>query len=198
MTITSARWEAYPWKNEIRLQADRAIAHGLEAVDEEFEGEHSPIHMMERAIVLAAFAIRRLIEKRLVTDSFASSKRSVRAFRAASTERFHPPFHSQSGGHAFRNYDFSTPEVVSMTPGELANEIIHSSQLMVAGSEPFAADGFLVASDWHLTRRVLHLSFAEFGEFAQSVRDDRVASMTDRWDPETGLVSSERLGPTEL
>ncbi|MFN4175589.1 hypothetical protein [Phenylobacterium sp.] len=198
MPISSKRWESYPWKNELQLQMERAIAHGLEVLDDDFQGDHSPLDMMERAIVLSAFAIRRMVEKKLVTDAFAASKRSVRSFKAVSAAEFRPPFHGDSGGSAFSNYHFAMPVMIDMTTGELANEIIHSSQLMVVDGEAFAADGFLIASDWHLSRRVLHLSFAEFEGFVRSVLRDDVAYMSDQWNPETGRVSSARLGPSEL
>jgi hypothetical protein len=58
--------------------------------------------------------------------------------------------------------------------------------------------GFLIASDWHLRRRVLHLTFAGFENFVRAVVDDRVAMMSDQWDPDTDKVTSERLGPKEL
>src|ERR1700761_3430108 len=177
---------------------ERAIMHGREVADDEFKGEHNPLDMMERAIVLAAFAIRRMVEKKLVTDTFAASKTEIRSFKAVPPDRFRPPFQGQSGGQAFSNYDFTTPQMIEMTPGELANEVIHSSQLMVVHGELFAADGFLIASDWHLRRRVLPLTFAEFKNFVRAVVDDRVAMMSDQWDPDTGKVSSQRLGPMEL
>lgn len=193
MTISWTTWQEYAWKNELALQTERAIAHGREVIDEEFSGAHSPLDMLERSIVLAGFCIRRLIEKKLVTDSFAELKFAVRSF-AARSDDFKPPFRSSSGGSAFRNYDFVAPLTLEMSAGDLANEIIHSSQLMVLDGEDFAADGFLIASDWHLKRRVLHLSFDEFSAFAASVLDDRVFSTTDSWDPETGNITDERLG----
>lgn len=198
MPISSTRWQDYPWKNELALQAERAIAHGREVIDEDFGGDHSPLDMLERALVLAGFCIRRMIEKRLVTDTFAESKRAVRSFPARSAEAFRPPFRSSSGGMAFNNYAFDAPAILEMTAGELANEIIHSSQLMVLDGEDFAADGFLIASDWHLKKRVLHLPFDEFAAFAASVLDDRVYFTSDQWDPETGRVTHERRGPAEF
>lgn len=195
MPISSTSWQAYPWKNELALQVERAVAHGREIVDEDFQGSHSPLDMLERAIVLAGFCIRRLIEKKLVTDAFAESKRAVLSFPARTSEGFRPPFRSSSGGTAYRNYDFDAPAILEMTAGDLANELIHSSQLMVLDGEEFAADGFLIASDWHLKKRVLHMSFDEFTAFTASVLDDRVYFTSDQWDPETGKISHERLGP---
>lgn len=174
------------------------ILHGREAADEDFPGGHSPLDMMERAIVLAAFCVRRLVEKRLLTDSFVAKKRQVRSFPAVAGPEFRPPFHGASGGSAFSNYDFQRAQFVSLTAGDLANEIIHSSQLMIVDGEAFAEDGFLIASDLRLHQRLLHLSFQEFEAFGREVLADQVALQSDRWDPETGKVSSERLGPREL
>lgn len=198
MPISSTSWQAYPWKNELALQAERAVAHGREVVDEDFGGSHSPLEMLERAIVLAGFCIRRLIEKRLVTDAFAESKRAVLSFPARTAEAFRPPYRGSAGGTAYRNYDFNAPAILEMTAGELANELIHSSQLMVLDGEEFADDGFLIASDWHLKKRVLHMSFDDFTAFTASVLDDRVYFSSDRWDPETGKISHERLGPAHF
>jgi hypothetical protein len=198
MPISSMRWQEYPWKNELALQVERAMVHGREVIDEDFKGDYAPLDMLERAIVLAGFCIRRMIEKRLVTDAFAESKRVVRSFPARSAEVFRPPFRDSSGGMAFNNYAFDTPAILEMTAGELANEIIHSAQLMVLDGEEFAADGFLIASDWHLKKRVLHLSFDEFTAFAGSVLEDRVYFTSDQWDPETGRVTHERRGSAEF
>lgn len=195
MPISSARWQAYPWKNELVLQAERGVAHGREVIDEDFRGSHNPLDMLDRAIVLAGFCIRRLIEKKLVTDAFAASKRAVLSFPARTGETFKPPFRSESGGNAYSNYDFDAPQIIEMAVGDLANELIHSSQLMVLDGEEFAANGFLIASDWHLTKRVLHMSFDEFTAFAASVLDDRVYFKSDQWDPETGMIRHQRLGP---
>lgn len=195
MPLSSTHWQAYAWKNELALQAELAIAHGREVVDEDFRGSHSPLDMLERAIVLAGFCVRRLIEKKLVTDAFAESKRTVLSFPARTGEAFKQPFRSASGGTAYRNYDFDAPAIIEMTAGDLANELIHSSQLMVIDGEEFAEDGFLIASDWHLKKRVLHISFNDFTAFAASVLEDRVCLTRDQWDPETGKISHERLGP---
>lgn len=184
-------WESYPWKNELHLQSGRVEQHFEEARCDDFAGEHSPLHMLERALVLAAFAIRRMVEKRLITDALASSKRPVRTYLA--TGQYRPPLRASSGGHALRNYDFEVAVFEQMKVGEIANEIIHASQLLVFegdGREPDS--GLLIASDWHMRRRVLHISPTEFSSIVSSVLDDEVRIMGDRWDPDTGLVHSTR------
>lgn len=191
MPISSSWWADYPWKNELSIQAERVAIHLGEVLDDEFEGEHDPLAMLERAIALAAFSMRRMFEKKLVTDALAARTVDVRSFPAV-TARFRPPFHGASGGTAYANYDFSTPETLQLPIRVLANEIIHSSQLMVIGQDDQVADGLLIASDLHLRKRVLHLTREEFGACVQLVLDDRVAISSEAWDPATDKVTSKR------
>lgn len=125
----SCYWESYPWKNELDLQSKRVEEHYLEVLNEDFEGDWSPQHMLERALVLSAFAMRRMFEKRLVTDKLRQEKREFTALPV--TESFRTPFHGSTGGQVFKNYDFQRPTRVKMHLSDLANEIIHSSQLLV-------------------------------------------------------------------
>ena len=81
MPILSTRWAEYPWKNELQLQAERVLEHMAEALDEDSQEEHRPMDMLERAITLAAFSMRRMIEKRLVTDALVACTSTSRAFR---------------------------------------------------------------------------------------------------------------------
>src|SRR6516162_4906328 len=68
MPIVHGPWEKYPWKNELAVQSERVAIHYAEMMSDAFDGEHCPMDMLDRAIVLAAFAMRRMFEKRLVTD----------------------------------------------------------------------------------------------------------------------------------
>jgi hypothetical protein len=74
MTITWGRWEGHPWKNELAVQSERVTIHFNEILSDSIEGQHNPFDMLDRAIVLSGFAVRRMIEKRLVTDRLAKAK----------------------------------------------------------------------------------------------------------------------------
>ena len=63
--------------------------------------------------------------------------------------------------------------------------------MVVGGDEP-VPNGLLIASDYHLGRRVLHLTIEEFTKIAEAVLLDQVRMASDRWDPDTGHVSAER------
>ena len=131
MPISYGQWQSYPWKNELAMQSQRVAIHFAEMLRDDFDGEHSPLDMLDRAIVLSAFAMRRMFEKRLVTDKLASEKISTRTFPALAFERVPTaPTRSYSGGWAFENYSFETVSTKLLTISDVANEIIHSSQLI--------------------------------------------------------------------
>jgi hypothetical protein len=128
----SCWWEVYHWKNELSLQAGRAIEAFSELQNDDFDGDWSPMDMLERALILSAFSMRRTVEKKLITDRLAAMQLKIDAFPASDSYR--TPYHGSSGGSVFKNYDFSKAELINMTLGQLANEIIHSSQLLVLGA----------------------------------------------------------------
>lgn len=187
----SFSWVGYTWKSELRTQADRVELHFREVLHEGFTGEHNPLHMLERALVLAAFSVRRLVEKRLLTDELSASVHSVSTYLVAGDYR--APFHASTGGRLLANYDFSVPVIIDMRVSEIANEIIHSSQLAVlADGEGPPGDGLLVASDWNMKRRVLHIPITTMRAWVDAVLQDNIALFKDEWDPQTGKVVSVR------
>ena len=192
MPVYSSYWQTYTWKNELSTQLDRVLMHSQEIIDEAYAGPHDPLHMLERAIVLAGFCIRRMIEKHLVTDALANSTTEVTLFTATDGESFRMPYHSATGSQFFNNYVYSEPKREPLKLKSLADEIIHSSQLMVVGDEENIQDGLMIASDWHLRNRVIHLTFDEFRAITKQVLDDQIGTTNDTWDPNTGSVSSTR------
>jgi len=192
MTIAFADWQDYTWKNELLQHAGRVSVHLSEVIAPEYEDAHNPHHMLERALTLAAFCIRRMHEKRLVTDTFREEKVQVRTFAAKRGPDFRRPYMSSSGSDVFRNYDLEKPIMVDLGREDVANQIIHSSQLMVCYDQPDLEDGLMIASDRGLKVRLLHLTNAEWVGFYQAVLDNYVISMTDAWDPETRRVTYTR------
>ena len=52
--------------------------------------------------------------------------------------------------------------------------------------------GLLIASDWHLKDRLLHLTIAEFSAMVKQILDDHVTMAGDFWDWKTGKVEAKR------
>jgi hypothetical protein len=189
--IAYTDWQSYTWKNELKLHAERVLIALSEVIDPNFEGDHNPHHMLERALALSAFCIRRMHEKHVVTDAFRAEKIAVRSFSAVK-EGFRQPFRRSGGGRAFSNYDLTMPVMVQLGRNDVANQIIHSSQLMVCFDEESIEDGILVASDWDMKIRLLHLSASEWTAFYTAVLDNYVRAESDFWDHQTGKVTSTR------
>ncbi len=186
------RWESYPWKNELATQSERVTVHFDEILSSSFEGEHRPFDMLDRAIVLSAFAVRRLIEKRLVTDCLSEAKIQVRTFARSHVGNFRAPFHYESGVYSLRdNYDLEKELAVGFSYTELSNEIIYASQIIIVSNKSKISDGLLIASDWRLKDRILHMTIDEFKSFVRTVLDDRVKIASDFID-DTGKVHSKR------
>jgi hypothetical protein len=89
-----------------------------------------------------------MVEKRLVTDRLANEEISVRIFPSRQNGAFRPPYIGYAGESAFRNYDFEQSRFQGLKIGDVANEIIHASQIMVSHGEENVQDGLLIASDW--------------------------------------------------
>jgi hypothetical protein len=143
MGIAWGHWESYPWKNELVAQSERVTLHSNELFSDTFEGDYMPFDMLERAIVLSAFVIRRLIEKRLVTDRLAEAQIQVRSFARTQDGNFQAPFRYSAGVSTALRYNYNLDEeiTVSMRYWDLANEIIHASHIMVISDEHPMSNG---------------------------------------------------------
>jgi hypothetical protein len=191
MGISYNPWQSYPWKNELAEQSERVAIHYAEMRSDDFKGQHSPMDMLDRALVLSGFAIRRMVERMLITDKLRDDEFVVRTFPSKAPGEFRPPFVRSSGFASFNNYHFANAETKRLKIGDMANEIIHASQLMFAHNEDGIPDGLLIASDWRMKDRLLHLTIDDFTDLVKRVLDDRVQFESDFRD-EMGAVHAVR------
>jgi hypothetical protein len=98
MTISYGYWQGYTWKNELAVQSERVAPHFNEIFSASSEAEHNPMHMLDRAIVLAGFSVRRMIEKKLVTDRLVEEKMLVRSFAANHVDKIRTPLPTAKWG----------------------------------------------------------------------------------------------------
>ena len=190
MGISYGPWQSYSWKNELAEQSRRVAIHYAEMLSDDFKGQHSPHDMLDRAFVLCGFAIRRMVERRVVTDRLRAEEFVVRAFPSRTPGKFRAPF-VRSSGFDCHDYDFANAETNRLKIGDLANEIIHASQLMFAHDEDGMPDGLLIASDRRMKDRLLHLTIDDFTDLVKRVLDDRVQFESDVRD-ETGAAHAIR------
>lgn len=190
-SVAFAEWADYAWKNELLEQKRRVLVH-LEEIFEGAETPHSPQHMLERSVSVAAFCMRRLLECRLVTDAFANSNLSIFEIPHRKQPGAVEPFRSQTGGRIHQNYDMTTRDEVSLQPNKVVNRMLHARILATLSGSAYLPNGLLIASDLQLSRSLFHLTPAEFGSLCDSFLNDRVTVFSDQRDPKTGKAISER------
>src|SRR5687768_14570228 len=105
--VSSSDWQSYTWKNELSEQRRRILQH-LEEVLADSDTQHNPLHMLERAIGVAAICMRRLIECRLVTDRFRDTEIDVHEISVKDRCEWREPFISRTASEIFNNYDMKT------------------------------------------------------------------------------------------
>lgn len=192
-TVTYANWTEYTWKNELTTHASRAIEH-LSEIVQETECDYSPNQMLERALSLAAFSMRRLIECRLVTDKLRDETFTVCEIRRlGSSTTYREPFKSHTGGNFFENFDMKCRHKATVGPKAFADRIIHARIIAVLAGSVYLPDGFLIASDHQMGTALFHLTPSEFISIVDKFLNDQIALHSDRLDPETGKTYAERL-----
>ena len=200
MGIASGDWNPEIWK--LTLAHHGRIAHvcvefAICRHDEAtFPYDGDPFSTFEISFVLAAFCIRRLSEKRLLTDALNEKKWSITSYPA--TEMVRKPFASRSSNDFYRGYEFVKRGTHTLTLKELGHEVIHSSNLGIVTEADSLPTGIVVASDNRLTKRLPHIGLEQWAEICRAVLDDRVHYSSDGWNPETGAVTATRDGHSRL
>lgn len=196
MGIVSGSWKPEIWKATLahhgriaHVCAEFAIAQDDEAI---FPYDGNPFSAFEISFVLAAFCIRRLSEKRLLTDALDEKKWSFTSYPA--TDKVRRPFASQSGNAFYRGYQFDKQSTNTLTLKEFGHEVIHSSNLGIVTESEGPPIGIVVASDHRLIKRLIHIDLNRWSEMCRAVIDDHVYFASDNWDPDSGAITAKREG----
>jgi hypothetical protein len=144
--VSSSDWQSYTWKNELSEQRRRILQH-LDEVFADSNTESNPLHMLERAIGVAAICMRRLIECRLVTDRFRDSQLDVHEISVKADVEWREPFLSRTASEIFNNYDMRARHPERRTPKVIADKMLHARVIAVLYESAYLPDGLLVASD---------------------------------------------------
>ena len=176
--ISSSDWQSYTWKNELAEQKRRILLHLAEAIGDK-ETEHNPHHMLERAIVVAAVCMRRLIECRLVTDRFRDSQLVVHSIPVKADGEWREPFVSQMAHEIFNNYDLRARHPERRTPRVISDKMLHARVIGVLCGSAYLPDGLLIASDTQRKTELSHFTQEEIGAVFDAFLDDRVMVAMD-------------------
>jgi hypothetical protein len=176
--VRSSDWQSYTWKNELAEQRQRVALH-LEEVLSDAETKHNPLHMLERAIGVAAICMRRLLECRLVTDRFRDSQLDLHEIYVKKDVEWREPFVSRTASEIFNNYDLKVRHPQRRTPKLISDKMLHARVIGVLSASVYLPDGLLIASDTQRKTSLFHFTPAEIAAILDAFLTDQVRSATD-------------------
>lgn len=171
--VSSSDWHSDTWKNELSEQRRRILQH-IDEVLADSNTEHNPLHMLERAIGVAAICMRRLIECRLVTDQFRESELEVHEIFVKADVEWREPFISKTASEIFNNYDMRARHLQRRTPKVISDKMLHARVIAVLSGSVYLPDGLLIASDTQSKRSLFHFTQAEFAAILDAFLTDFV------------------------
>lgn len=166
--------DSIPWKNELLR-----IAGTLERRTTQRRWPERSSFLVERDVMVAAYAVRRLNEARKISDELA--REPVPVMR-------HPligkPVDVQTRHEFYEHYDMDRPEPVRLSITEFCNQFIHSWIWMLSATEdaPHLFDGIYVSSDWAMKRHVYFFDASTLVRVFRAVGSDDVMSVRYRQD----------------
>ena len=192
MEIISGRWPVYTWKNELKYHSEHAVQHFHEIICDEYSGTSNTFDMFERAFVLTGFIIRRMIEKKLVTDKTASKTLKFKTFVLMKLDSHEKPWVSDSGLKGFGKINFDTPEIKEMNLKTFGHEVVHCSQLSFLNKHESIEPSILVSSEHFAEKRFIQMTIDDYTDVVQLVLNDQIKTQADGYHPESGEVFAIR------
>jgi hypothetical protein len=143
-------FESYPWKNEIGL-----LLKSLRKWSSKPNSKRAEFHI-QRAVFFSAFAMRKLMENRKLTDALRDKSIRCKAYRSLQpiSDRVSTFF-----GLADVNDDYgmTKPEQITLSCFDLMSEIMHSYVFKVVVDEHDQMVSFLTNSYNKRDRRLLEI-----------------------------------------
>ncbi len=192
MEIISGRWPVYTWRNELKYHSEHAVQHFYEIISDEYSGTSNPFDMFERAFVLSGFIIRRMVEKKLVTDRTASKTLKFKTFVLKELGPHEKPWVSDSGPKWFGKINFEAPEIKEMNLKTFGHEVVHCSQLSFLNKHESMEASILLSSENFAEKRFIQMTIDEYKNVVQLVLSDKIKFQADGYHPETGEVFAVR------
>lgn len=162
MIDDSVPWKSHLWKTAANLER-RRIQRRWRA---------STHFLIERELFHAAYAVRKLIEARKLSDEVEVSNWPAK--------NYGPPtgvVDIMNRDKIDKFYDLSrfTAEAIALT--DLCNQFIHSFVFMLSCAEEGGLNGVFVASDRARSRRLLWFDIVDVLAMLRSVAEDEIVTM---------------------
>jgi hypothetical protein len=161
--------DSVPWKEELLR-----VAEVLERRTKQRRWTERTSFLVERDIMTAAYAVRKLNEARKISDELAAE--AVVCMKHSLSGR---PVDIWNRDEFYEHYDMEHPESVALPLIDFCNQVIHSWIWMLSATEdpPHVFDGVYVSSDRARKRHVYFMPADNMISVFRSVGLDYIASM---------------------
>lgn len=160
-------FDSIPWKDELLKIADRLESRKTQRRWTERTG-----FLVERDIMLSAYAVRKLLEARKISDILAARRVPVRQHSLLGRT---PDWWNRSS--VWENYDLDTGQDQSMSISDFCNQIIHSWNWAISAKERGDFDGVYVSSDRRRSKALYFIDIDVLIELLRDVGSENVAEI---------------------
>lgn len=164
--------DSIPWKEDLLR-----IAKTLEGRTTQRRWTERTSFLVERDVMNAGYAIRKLIEARKLSDELLQERVTVQRHQLLGRavdiwNRF----------EFYEHYDMERPDTVQLTLTEFCNQIIHSWVWMMSATEDPSPrfNGVYVSSDWARKRCVYFIGSGTLIQLFRAVGLDDIVSLEMR------------------
>lgn len=160
--------DAIPWKEELLR-----VARSIEQRTTQRRWTERTTFLVERNLMNAGYAIRRLNEARRISDNLAAQPIPVQMHMLTGG-----PIDIWNRGEYWEHFDMDNPQTVELSLTEFTNQLIHSWVWSLSSTEspPYLFNGVFVASDWASKKHLYFFSASTLIELFHAVGDDHVVS----------------------
>ena len=171
-----------PWKVELLKIASRLERRKFQRRWIEQTG-----FLVERDVMVSAYAVRKLLEARKVSDSLASQQMEVRQHLLIGDM---PDVYNRH--FIWENYDLDNGRNQAISIRELCNQIIHSWNWVISATEDSKFDGIYVSSDKGRRKFIYFINIDVLIRLLRAIGSEDVSSIEMRRD-KTGEMHITRV-----
>ncbi|PZN99382.1 MAG: hypothetical protein DCF30_11940 [Hyphomicrobiales bacterium] len=168
--------ESAPWKAQLRRDADL-----LERWASKPSCTERRSFLIEKKLFLAAYAMRKLDEASKLSSALLAANVDVLRFRS------NKPGYDQLNSHRFDEFfSMGEPELFKLSGRRLLNLLIHSFVFVEVIGQNDICEGFMVTSDYELSRGLVQVEMRVFVELMRTAASDNPSAMRYTRDAKTG------------
>ncbi|MEV0271440.1 hypothetical protein AB0H43_21900 [Hamadaea sp. NPDC050747] len=185
-------WDSVPWKGDLLRVAD-----SLERRTSQRRWSERTAFLIERDVMNGAYAVRKLVEARKISDELAAETVTAREHLLVGR-----PVDIWNRDKFYKYYDMEHPQPVELPLADFCNQVIHSWVWMLSGAEepPHLFNGIYVSSDRKRKSRVYFFAADVLVRVFRAVAHDDIVSSVMQRDSngDMHIVKASRELPLDL